>query len=75
MLLVDHFSNLAQACLVDSEKAEDLKWSLISLSTPVRHPGPITISTYNDTGFQSLVKSNDPDLAKLQITFSVASEK
>ena len=51
MLLVDAFSNLAQACLTNSEKAEDLKHSLISLSTPVRHPGPITISTDNTTGF------------------------
>ena len=56
MLLVDAFSNLAQACLTNSEKAEDLKHSLISLSTPVRHPGPITISTDNATGFQSLQK-------------------
>ena len=74
MLLVDHFSNLAQVCLVDSEKAEDLKQSLISLSTPVRHPGPITISTDNGTGFQSLQKSNNPDLAQLQITLSTADE-
>ena len=72
MLLVNAFSNLAQACLTNSEKAEDLKYSLISLSTPVRHPGPITISTDNTTGFQSLEKNNDPGLAKLQISLITA---
>ena len=74
MLLVDAFSNLAQACLTNSEKVEDLKHSLISLSTPVRHPGPITISTDNATGFQSLKKNDDPGLAKLQISLITADE-
>ena len=74
MLLVDHFSNLAQACLTNSGRAEDLKQSLISLSTPVRHPGLIIISTDNATGFQSLEKTNDPELAKLQITLKTADE-
>ena len=64
MLLVDHFSNLAQANLISSERAEDLKQSLISLLTPVRHPGPIIISTDNATGFQSLEKTKDSKLAK-----------
>ena len=68
MLLVDHFSNLAQAILASSKKAEDLKKALITLSTPVRHPGPIIISTDNATGFQSLDKNQDSELAKLQIS-------
>ena len=54
MLLVDHFSNLAQAILTNSEKAINLKKSLIALTTPVRHPGPIIVSTDNAVGFQSL---------------------
>ena len=68
MLLVDHFSNLTQAILASSEKAEDLKKALITLSTPVRHPGPIVISTDNATGFQSLDNNKDPELPKLQIS-------
>ena len=51
MLLMDHFSNLAQAALLDSEKATDLKKGLIDLSTPIRHPGPIKKLTDNATGF------------------------
>ena len=74
MLLVDHFSNLAQAILTASEKASDLKKSLIALTTPVRHPGPITVSTDNAVGFQSLEKNKDSELSKLQITLLTADE-
>ena len=74
MLLVDHFSNLAQATLTISERAKDLKKSLISLSTPIRHPGPIIISMDNATGFQSLERSKDSELTKLQITLKTADE-
>ena len=74
MLLVNHFSNLAQACLAVSEKAGDLKQSLISLTTPVRHPGPITVSTDNATRFRSLEKTNNTELAKLQISLRTADE-
>ena len=73
MLLVDAFSNLAQAILTTSEKADDLKKSLITLSTLVRHPGPIVISTDNATGFQSLERKNDSELAKLQISLQTAN--
>ena len=74
MLLVDHFSNLAQVILESSEKVEDLKKTLITLSTPVRHPGPIVISTDNATGFQSLKRNKDPELTKLQISLQMADE-
>ena len=74
MLLVDHFSNLAQAALTNSEKAINLKKTLITLTTPVRHPGPITISTDNATGFQSLEKNADKELLKLQISLKTADE-
>ena len=74
MLLVDHFSNLAQAILTASEKASDLKKSLIALTTPIRHPGPITVSTDNAVGFQSLEKNKDSELSKLQITLLTADE-
>ena len=74
MLLIDHFSNFTQASLTSSEKAEDLKRSLITLTTPVRHPGPIVISTDNATGFQSLEKNKDPELAKLLISLKTTDE-
>ena len=74
MLLVDHFSNLAQAILTNSEKAINLKKSLIALTTPVRHPGPITVSTDNAVGFQSLEKNKDSELSKLQIMLHTADE-
>ena len=74
MLLIDHFSNLAQAALTISEKAINLKRSLINLTTPVRSPGPITISTDNATGFQSLEKNRDKELIKLQITLQTADK-
>ena len=74
MLLIDHFSNIAQAALTNSEKTTDLKRSLISLTTLVRHPGPITISTDNATGFQSPEKNNDNELLKLQISLQTADE-
>ena len=65
MLYIYHFSNIAQATLLDSEKATDLKKGLIDLSTPIRHGGPINISTDNATGFQSLEKNEDIDLKNL----------
>ena len=74
MLLVHHFSNLAQASLTNSEKAVDLKKTLITLTTYVRHPGPITISTDNATGFQSFEKNADEELLKLQISLKTADE-
>ena len=74
MLLVHHFLNLAQATVLDTEKARGLKNGFIDLSTPVRHPAPIEISTDNAIRFQSLEKNTDPDLQKLQISVSTTAK-
>ena len=69
MLLVDHFSNLAQALLTNSEKAIALMKTLISLTRPIRHPGPITISTDNATCFHSLKRNADEELLTFRYHF------
>ena len=45
LLVIDHFTLLVAAKLVSSEKVEDLIEGVINLTTPIRHPGPITIVT------------------------------
>ena len=70
MLLTDHFSSYTTAKLIHSEQAEDLKAALIELSSPVRYPGPITISTDEAPGFRSLVKQKDQQLADLDINLN-----
>ena len=67
ILMVDHLTSLVSAVIIPSEKAEDLKAGMIALSTPVRHPGPITIVTDCAPGFISLSKQ-DKDLKDLHIT-------
>ena len=71
LLVTDHFSNLSQATVVDSEKAVDLKEGLIKLTTPIQHPGVIEVSTDNATGFQSLSKNDNMHLQQLQIKLSL----
>ena len=61
LLVIDHFTSLVTAALISSEKAQDLKMGIISLTTSIRHPGPITIVTDSAPGFLSLAKS-DKDL-------------
>ena len=53
--------------LVQSEKAEDLKAGLIVLTSNVRHPGPIIVTTDSGAGFISLAKG-DKQLEELGIT-------
>ena len=60
--------------LTSLEKADDLKKSLITLTTPIRHPDPIIIYTVNATGFQSLEKRKDEELIKLQIFLQTADK-
>ena len=74
MLLTDHFSTYTNAKLIDTEQAEDLKRALIDLSSPVRFPGPITVTTDCAPGFNSLVKQKDSQLADLQITLTPGDE-
>ena len=59
--------------LVPSEKADDLKAGVILLTSNVRHPGPIMISTDSASGFASLSKG-DKQLEDLNITISTRDE-
>ena len=67
LLIIDHFTSLVSATLIPSEKAQDLKLGIISLTTPIRHPGPITIVTDSAPGLLSLAKT-DKDLRDLHIS-------
>ena len=44
------------------------------MTTPVRHPGPITISTEHATRFQSLERNADKELLKLLISLEKVDE-
>ena len=59
--------------LINSEKADDLKAALILLTSNIRHPGPIHVSTDCATGFASLAKG-DKQLQELNITISTRDE-
>ena len=74
MLIVDHFTNYIHGRLVPSEKAADLRDGVIALTTPIRHPGPIKVTTDSATGFQALEKEKDGHLAKLQIEIITGDE-
>merc|ERR1712240_204538 len=67
LLVIDHFTSLVSATLIPSEKAQDLKLGIIGLTTPIRHPGPITIVTDSAPGLLSLAKT-DKDLRDLHIS-------
>ena len=54
-----HFSTLSNAMLLHNKQAVDLKQGLIQLSTAVRHPGKITISTDNTPAFVALYKRTE----------------
>ena len=59
--------------LIQSEKAEDLRAGLIILTSNIRHPGPITVTTDSGTGFVSLAKG-DRQLEELGITIVTRDE-
>ena len=67
LLVIDHFTSLVSAALIPSEKAQDLKLGIINLTTPIRHPGPITIVTDSAPGLLSLAKA-DKELRDLHIS-------
>ena len=52
--------------ILKSDKSADLKSGIIRLTTPVRHPGPISVITDWAPGFISLTK-NDKELKDLHI--------
>ena len=51
MTIKDHFSSYQDAIIFKSEKAEDLKEGIIVLTSGIRHPIMIFISTDNSPGF------------------------
>ena len=73
LLLTDHFTSLTSSKLIKSEKAEDLRSGIISLTTPVRHPGPIMVTTDAASGFISLAKG-DKQLNDLLITLKLKDQ-
>ena len=64
----DHFTSCQDAIFVNSEKANDLRDGLISITTALRKPSRIYITVDNSPGFASLIKENDQTLAKHMIT-------
>ena len=67
LLIIDHFTSLISSTILASEKAHDLKAGIISLTTAVRHPGPISVVTDCAPGFMSIAK-DDKDLRDLHIS-------
>ena len=57
---------MVSSIILKSEKSVDLKSGIIKLTTPVRHPGPISVVTDWAPGFISLAK-DDKDLKELHI--------
>ena len=74
MIIADHFSSLANAALINSESASDLKQGMILLTTTMRKPDWITIKVDNAPGFQSLAKSEDKELIDLKINLTLSEE-
>ena len=73
-IIRDHFSAFQDAMILPSEKANDLKDGIISLTTPIRRPGEIFIAVDNAPGFKSLLNNKDEDLKKLRITMIKTDE-
>ena len=73
LLITDNFSTFSSSMMINSEKAEDLKTTLILLTSNIRHPGPIHISTDCAPGFSSLAKG-DKQLQDLNISISTRDE-
>ena len=71
----DAFSDFVTACLIKSEKAEDLKEGLITTTSALRRKSPITVRVDNAPAFQSLVKAKDKDLKKLNVTIELSDSK
>ena len=66
LVCTDLFSSFTSACIINDEKADTLKSSLITLITPIRNPNNVLIRTDSATGFKALL--NDQSLLKLNIT-------
>ena len=73
LILIDHFTSMISSMLIPSEKEEDLKSGLITLTTPIRYPGPITIVTDWAPGFISAAR-NDKQLKDLHINIQLKDQ-
>ena len=67
LLIIDHFISLVSSTILPSEKAVNLKAGIITLTTAVRHPEPISVVTDWAPGFVSISK-DDKDLKDLHVT-------
>ena len=70
-IIRDNFSSLTSATLVPSEQSQDLKESLISLTSPIRLADNITVRVDAATGFQAL--KLHPDISQLGIDIQVGN--
>ena len=66
LVCTDLFSSFTSACIINDEKAETLKKSLITLITPIRNQNSVLVRTDSATGFKAL--QNDQSLIKLNIS-------
>ena len=67
MVSTNHFPSMILTTIIKSEQSADLKQAIIQITTPVHHPGPITVVTDSIPGFLSLTKPPDKDLEALYI--------
>ena len=72
MVTRDSFSDFITTAIIKSETAEDLKEGLILTTSTVRKSSKITVRTDNAPGFVALKKSNDKDMAKLNIVLELS---
>ena len=72
MVTRDSFSDFITTAIIKSETAEDLKEGLILTTSTVRKNTRITVRTDNAPGFVALKKSNDKDMAKLNLNLELS---
>ena len=68
----DSFSDFIASSFIKSESAKDLKEGLIQTTSTVRRNSSISVRVDQAPGFVSLKKSNDKDLAKLNIVLDLS---
>ena len=68
----DSFSDFVASTFIKSESANDLKEGLIQTTSTVRRNSSISVRVDQAPGFVSLKKSNDKDLAKLNIVLDLS---
>ena len=58
LIVIDLFTSMVSSTILQSEKTQDLRSGIINLTTPLRHPGPISMITDWAPGFISLAKDD-----------------